>query len=185
MRQLSRTERKESIKPNTKMKYIYSLIIISLLSSCFKTGNNQTSKVEKENLNAIKSENIIGSWNFIETRDINGKKLDNYEGSFGTVQATGPKLIYKANFTYEKVFTPKNTDIGNWKFNSNTNTIEHDLYIDSTDFVGKDLIRQKLAIKSVDGKYYERIEDRIIKMEKDEMLIDNRGLVDVYKKEKK
>jgi hypothetical protein len=28
-----------------------------------------------------------------------------------------------------------NTDIGNWKFNSETMTIEHDLYIDSTDFV--------------------------------------------------
>ena len=169
------------------MKYIYSLIIILLLSSCFKvkTEKNQTSKVENGNFGIIQSENIIGNWNFIETRNINGKKLDNYEGSFGTVQATGPKLIYKANFTYEKIFTPKNTDIGNWKFNNKTNTIEHDLYIDSTDFVGKDLIRQKLAVKAENGKYYERIEDRIIKMEKDEMLIDNRGLIDVYKKEKK
>jgi len=48
----------------------------------------------------------------------------------------------------------KNTDVGNWKFNPETMTIEHDLYIDSTDFVGKDLIRQKLAVKSSDGNYY-------------------------------
>lgn len=63
--------------------------------------------------------------------------------------------------------------------------IEHDLYIDSTDFVGKDLIRQKLAVKSSDGNYYERIEDKTLKIEKEEMLIDNRGLIDVYRKVKK
>lgn len=168
------------------MKYIYSLIIILFLSSCYKIKTeNQTSKVPNKFLSNLKSEDIIGSWNFVETRDINGKKLDSYEGSFGTVQATGPKLIYKADFTYEKVFTPKNTDTGNWKLNSKTNTIEHNLYIDSTDFIGKDLIKKKLAVKSENGKYYERIEDKIINLEKDEMLIDNRGLIDVYKKEKK
>ena len=168
------------------MKYIYSLITLLLLFSCLKIKTeNQTSKVENKNLTEIKSEDIIGSWNFIETRDLNGKKLESYQGSFGTVEASGPKLIYKPNFTYEMIFTPKNTDIGNWKLNNKTNTIEHDLYIDSTDFVGKDLIRQKLAVKSENGKYYERIDDRIIKFEKDEMLIDNRGLIDVYRKEKK
>jgi hypothetical protein len=168
------------------MKFTYSLITILLLSSCFKvkTEKNQASIIETKNSSVIKSEDIIGSWKFIETLDMNGKKLENYEGSFGTVQATGPKLIYKSNSTYEKIFTPKNTDIGNWKFNTKTNTIEHDLYIDSTDFVGKDLIRQKLAVKFQDGKYYERIEDRVIKIEKGEMFIDNRGLINVYKKDK-
>ena len=168
------------------MKYIYSLITLLLLSSCFKIKTeNQALTVENKSLTEIKSEDIIGSWNFIETRDINGKKLENYEGSFGTVEASGPKLIYKPNFTYEMVFTPENKDIGNWKLNNKTNTIEHDLYIDSTDFVGKDLIRQKLAVKSENGKYYERIEYRILKFEKIEMFIDNRGLIDVYSKEKK
>jgi hypothetical protein len=37
----------------------------------------------------------------------------------------------------------------------------------------------------VDGNYYERIEDKILKIEKEEMLIDNRGLIDVYRKVKK
>lgn len=161
------------------MKHTYSLVLLVLFSSC------STSKVENKNLSKIKSEHIIGSWNFIETRDLNEKKLDNYEGSFGTIQSSGPKLIYKANFTYEKVFTPKNSDIGNWKLNDKTNTIEHDLYIDSTDFIGKDLIKKKLAVKFANGNYYERIENKILKIEKDLMFIDNRGLVDVYKKEKK
>lgn len=37
----------------------------------------------------------------------------------------------------------------------------------------------------MDGNYYERIEDKILKIEKEEMLIDNRGLIDVYRKVKK
>jgi len=168
------------------MKYIYSLITILFLSSCYKIKTeNQTSKVPNKIISNLKSEDIIGSWKFVETRDINGKKLYSYEGSYGTVKATGPKLIYKEDFTYEKNFTPKNTDTGNWKFNNKTNTIEHDLYVDSTNFIGKDLIKRKLAIKAENGKYYERIEDKIINLEKDEMQIDNRGLIDVYKKEKK
>jgi hypothetical protein len=158
------------------MKYIYCIFSILLLANC-----SQKIKTDKTDLTNV----IIGSWNFVETRDPNGNKIESYDGSFGTVQATGPKLIYKPDFTYNKVFTPKNTDVGNWKFNSQTMTIEHDLYIDSTDFVGKDLIRQKLAVKSANGNYYERIEDKILKIEKEEMLIDNRGLIDVYKKEMK
>jgi hypothetical protein len=59
-------------------------------------------------------------------------------------------------------------------------TIEH-IYI-LKDFVGKDLIRQKTSLKSSDGKYYERIDDKIIKIENEEMLIDNRGLIDVYQR---
>ena len=149
---------------------------VLLLTNC-----SQKVKTDKKDWTNV----IIGTWNFVETRDPNGNKLESYEGSFGTVQATGPKLIYNSDFTYNMVFTPKNTDIGNWKFNSETMTIEHDLYIDSSDFVGKDLIRQKLAIKSSDGKYYERIDDKILKIENEEMLIDNRGLINVYKKEVK
>lgn len=158
------------------MKYIYCIFSILLLANC-----SQKIKTDKTDLTNV----IIGTWNFVETREPNGNKLESYERSFGTVQATGPKLIYKSDFTYNKVFTPKNTDVGNWKFNFQTMTIEHDLYIDSTDFIGKDLIKKKLAVKSTDGNYYERIEDKILKIEKEEMLIDNRGLIDVYKKEMK
>jgi hypothetical protein len=167
------------------MKYIkLSILLISI--SC---GNNQKLNSENSTNNKIQESNIdqtdkiVGEWEFIKTTDINGNKLENYQGSFGTVQATGPKLIYNKDKTYIKIFTPKNSDKGFWKFNSETSTIEHDLFIDNTDFIGQDLIKKKLAVKKSDGKYYELIEDKILKIENDEMLIDNRGLIDVYKKE--
>lgn len=127
---------------------------------------------------------IIGSWEFVQTQDLNGNKLESYEGSFGTVNATGPKLIYKKDSTYNKVFTPKNTDKGKWRFNEKTMTIEHDLFIDSTSWVGQDLIKRGLAEKKKDGNYYELIEDKVLKIEDGKIYIDNRGLIDVFKKVK-
>lgn len=125
---------------------------------------------------------IIGIWEFVKTTDSQGNNIDSYKRSFGTVQATGPKLIYNKDKTYTKVFTPENSDNGYWKFNPKISTIEHDLYIDSTDWIGKDLIKRKLAIKKSDGKYYEPIQDKIFKLEEKEMWIDNRGLINIYKK---
>ena len=157
-----------------KLKYALFTLII------FSCGSNQNSNSENSNSDLTKK--IIGSWEFIMTTDNNGNKLENYQGSFGTVQATGPKLIYNKDKTYIKVFTPVNSDKGLWRFNPETSTIEHDLYIDSTDQVGQDLIMKKLAEKKSDWKYYDLIEDKVLKLENDKMLIDNRGLIDVYKK---
>ncbi len=127
---------------------------------------------------------LIGSWEFVQTQDLNGNKLERYEGSFGTVNAIGPKLIYNKDSTYNKVFTPKNTDKGKWRFNEKTMTIEHDLFIDSTTWVGQDLIKRGLAEKKKDGNYYELIEDKVLKIEDGKIYIDNRGLIDVFKKVK-
>ena len=161
------------------MKYNYIILFTLTLFSCsVKTTKNNQEAVTNIDL----TNKIIGVWEFVRTTDTNGNKLDSYQGSFGTVEATGPKLIYNKNKTYTMVFTPKNSDKGYWRFNPKNSTIEHDLYIDSTDWVGKDLIRQKLAIKKSDGKYYELIEDKIFKLQNDEMWIDNRGLIDIFKK---
>ena len=157
-------------------KLILLFITLNFLSCGIK---NKSSKTDNS---SDLTKKITGVWEFIETTDTNGKKLDSYQGSFGTVQATGPKLIYNKDKTYIKVFTPVNSDTGFWRFNSANSTIEHDLYIDSESWVGKDLIEKKLAEKKPDGKYYELIEDRIIKIDENTMYIDNRGLVDIYKK---
>lgn len=124
---------------------------------------------------------IVGVWKFVTT-DPHGNKLNSYQASFGTIEATGPKLFYNKDGTFTQIFKPENSYSGYWRFNPKTSTIEHDLYIDSTDWIGQDLIKRKLAIKKSDGKYYELIEHRVLKLSNDEMWINNRGLINVYKK---
>ncbi len=149
----------------------FKLIIISLLFLSFST-----SKVVQNNYEKI----LFGSWAYIETRDEQGKKIDSNDPL--RVLMNEPNLIYKSNFTYKKIFTPESSDIGKWKFNTKTMTIEHDLFIDSTDFVGKDLIKQGLAIKQKDGKYYEENNDKVLKLMDNELIIDRYGMQIVYKK---
>lgn len=128
------------------------------------------------------SEKLIGIWNYIETRDKNDNKIFEYEESFGKITANGPKIIFYSDYTFKKIFTPKNIDIGKWKLNKKTMTVAYDLYIDSTDFIGKDLIKKGLALKQNDGKYYEKIEDKIIQFKNDEIIFEERGLFLIYKK---
>lgn len=161
------------------MKYFKFYIVLIILLSCSPVSKNTTSIKSLDLTNEI-----IGVWEFLEMTDKQGNKLDSYKTGFGTVTATGPKLIYNKNKTYIKVFTPNNSDKGYWRFNPQLSTIEHDLFIDSTDFIGKDLIKNKLAIKKPDGNYYELIEDKILKFEKNQLFIDHRGLINVYQRVK-
>lgn len=174
---------RQSIKKPVKNYKIMKIKILTLLIlAIISCGSNY--KTENKNPQNENSQKLIGTWEFIETRDSSGKKLESYQGSFGTVQATGPKLIYNKNYTYTKVFTPVNSDNGFWKFNSETSTIEHDLYVDSLSPIFPYLLKDNLIEKKRDGNYYELIEDKIIKIEGNEMLLNNRGLIDVYKKTK-
>jgi hypothetical protein len=159
------------------MKNIVILIIILSAISCGRGSNSH-----KNNDDSDYTNKLIGVWEFVETTDTNGNKLNSYQGSFGTVQATGPKLIYNKDKSYVKVFTPKNSDTGFWKFNSETSTIEHDLYVDSTSSVFPYLLKDKLIEKKSDGKYYELIEDKVLKIEQNKIFIDERGLINVYKR---
>jgi hypothetical protein len=124
---------------------------------------------------------LIGSWTYIESRDEQGKKIQP-DDAMRTLM-NEPNLVYESNFTYRKIFTPESSDTGKWKFNAKTMTIEHDLFIDSTDFVGKDLIKQGLAIKQKDGKYYEENNDKVMKLMDNELIIDRYGMQIVYKKD--
>lgn len=159
------------------MKNIVILLIILTAFSCGSGSNSNRNNDDSDFTNKL-----IGVWEFVETTDTNGNKLNSYQGSYGTVQATGPKLIYNKDKTYIKVFTPKNSDTGFWKFNTETSTIEHDLYVDSTSSVFPYLLKDKLIEKKSDGKYYELIEDKVLKIEPKQIFIDERGLINVYKR---
>lgn len=149
----------------------YILIVTSILFLSFTSIKSiQTDYVKM----------LIGSWSYIETRDEQGKKIES-DNALRTLM-NEPNLVYESNFTYRKIFTPESSDTGKWKFNTKTMTIEHDLFIDSTDFVGKDLIKQGLAIKQKDGKYYEENNDKVIKLMDNELIIDRYGMQIVYKK---
>ncbi|GAA4776643.1 MULTISPECIES: hypothetical protein [Flavobacterium] len=148
----------------------YSLLLMTVFSlQCFGQKVDYSSK-------------LIGSWSYVESRDEQGKKIEPDNGI--RILMNEPNLFYSNDFNYKKIFTPENSDTGKWKFNSKTMTIEHDLFIDSTDFIGKDLIKQGLAKKQKDGKYYQKDDSKVLKLTDKEMIIQGTGIQVVYKKEK-
>lgn len=158
------------------MKIFTLLICIVLLTSC--NSNNVINKsYTNDNLN------LIGTWKCSEMRNHRGEKIETYNHGFGEIKAGGPQIRLNENGTYEKIFTPTNTDSGFWKLNQELMTIEYDLYIDSTDWIGKDLIKKGLAVRQKDGNYYERITDEILKLNEDEMILNKRGNQLVYNKQ--
>jgi hypothetical protein len=125
---------------------------------------------------------IIGTWNYVETRDSSGKKIKTYNRGFGEITASGPQITYNSDFSYKMVFTPKNTDKGHWRFEKSNLKVVHQLYIDSTDIFGKYLIKMGEAKKHTDGKYYEIIETKLSKLTNDEMIVVSRDVFEVYRK---
>lgn len=152
-------------------KSICLLLVFILFSSCF------SSKVDETNY----SKKLVGTWTYIESRDETGNKIVSNDKR---VLMNEPNLVYNADFTYKKIFTPKNSDSGKWEFNPKTMIIKYDLFIDSTDFIGKDLIKKGLAKKQKDGKYYEILSDKIAKLTEDEMSVESYGLFLIYRKDK-
>lgn len=151
------------------MRKFYILLFISVwFSGCFAQKNNDSSK-------------LLGSWTYVETRDENGKKIEADDNQ--RILMNEPNLVYESNFTYRMVFTSEHVDTGKWKFNQKNMIIEHYLFIDSTDFIGKDLIKQGLAKKQKDGKYYEKEDSKIIKLSDNEMILQDIGIQVVYKKD--
>lgn len=125
---------------------------------------------------------LVGVWNYSETRNYKGEKIDSYREKFGEVNASGPQIVFKKNGTYQKIFRPQKIDSGNWRFNKKLMSIEYDLLIDSSDWVGRSLIEKGLAIKYDDGLYYERLEDKVIELKRGHLVLDSRGNQTVYRK---
>lgn len=151
----------------------YMLIVMFLV--CCKAQYNEHSTLD--------SAKLVGVWSYVETRNHLGDKIESIEHKHvSEIEASGPEIYLKADGSFTQIFQKKYRHKGNWNFNNETMTIEYDLYIDSTDWIGKDLIKSGLAIKQSDGLYYERIEDRILEFGEGLMVIDLRGNQQVYKK---
>ncbi|ANH83224.1 hypothetical protein A8C56_21595 [Niabella ginsenosidivorans] len=116
-------------------------------------------------------------------RDDKGKKIKSYSNGYMMVNAGGPTIIFNSDGTYKKIFTPQNADTGFWRFDSLKMYIHYDLYIDSTDWVGKDLIKTGEAVKYPNGNYYEKIQDKILRYDDPELILDERGSQMVFKKQ--
>ena len=128
-------------------------------------------------------EQLCGTWNFVEMRDYKGRKIDSYQESFGRVKATGPQIILSEDMSYQKVFFANRSDTGFWRFDIKTMTIHYQLFIDSTTWVGKDLIEKGLAQKLSDGNYYEEIKEQVKELKDSTMILQKRGGQYVYQKE--
>ena len=131
---------------------------------------------------------LIGTWEYIETRNEEDEIITFYDEKFGEltmkIMTVGPTIILFPDKSYKKIFTPENTDTGYWSFNNSTMTIEYDLCIDSTTLTGELLIENGQAIKQKDGKYYERIEDKVVLFEREKLVIDELGRKVVFQKKK-
>ena len=158
------------------MQRVILVVLINLIFSC----NSIKPIKNSSNDYSIK---LIGIWNFVEMRNSKGEKIDFYNAGFAVVKATGPQIFYYKDKTYKKIFVPDKADTGFWHFNEETMTIEYDLFIDSTDWIGKDLIKNGLAVKQSDGNYYERVTDKVLKFNDRELILNRRGYQSVFKKE--
>lgn len=127
---------------------------------------------------------MIGTWKFVELRDKDYKKVDTIKHPFGYEIPEGPLLIYNADGTYSKQFTPKNTDKGKWYFDNDKKAIVHHLYYTKPyDFASKDLIARGHAVKDKNGEYYEIITDNIINLSYDKLiLLERQGRQRTFKK---
>ncbi|EDP95352.1 hypothetical protein U8527_16140 [Kordia algicida OT-1] len=95
-----------------------ALLIITLLLSTIAI--DQT-KVDLTN----SKEMLIGEWKFVKVIDQAGNEVKQIKRNLKvpnlepiTINASGPDIIVKADGTYTKVFTPKNSDTGNWYIQS-------------------------------------------------------------------
>ncbi|WP_420573295.1 hypothetical protein [Kordia sp.] len=95
-----------------------AFVVIALFISSIAIGQT------KVDLNNSK-ETLIGEWKFVKVIDQAGNeikqikrdlKVPNHEPI--TINASGPDIIVKADGTYTKIFTPKNSDTGNWYIKS-------------------------------------------------------------------
>jgi hypothetical protein len=154
------------------MSRLFTFLTGLILLSCSKFLSTSTLPTFQPN---DSNKDLIGTWEFFEMRDDQNKKVDTIRNGMGYEIAAGPLLNYKNDGTYTKRFTPTNTDEGIWTFDPKSNAIIHYLLIDSTEMIGKDLIKRRLATKYNDGNYYEIINDKII--------IKSKNEIEVYRRE--
>lgn len=173
------------------MNVVRMIFILILITSC-KNPNiidseKQTTRIE---VTEVKTEIVlVGNWEFKVLQNKNEDKLDTIRNTRLTHQFGGFELVNRADIkfngdgTYEKQFTPTNIDTGKWEFDDKSNEIIFYLFIDPETFVGKDLIKKGLAVKHSDGKYYERLTEKLISVTENELrIIEKSNRIKVYKR---
>jgi hypothetical protein len=154
------------------MKFVTTLLLC-LFSGFVLAQTNNTPSYE---------ELLVGVWRFQEMRNQNNEKITHYERNGMKVMATGPTITLNPDLSYKKAFFPGKYDTGYWKFDSKNMQIQYQLYIDSTDFAGKSLIENGLAIKHPDGKYYENIVNYVYSITPGELILIKGQNLEIYKK---
>jgi hypothetical protein len=154
------------------MKFITTLLLC-LFSGIVMAQTNNTPSYE---------EMLVGVWRFKEMRNQENEKITHYMRGSMKVLVTGPTITLNPDMSYKKSFIPGKYDSGFWKFDSTSMQIYYKLFIDSTTFVGKDLIKKGLAVKHPDGKYYEDVVDRVYSISPDELILINGLNREIYRK---
>jgi hypothetical protein len=164
------------------MKKILILILIcSHIVGCKISENIQEKQFTLDSSNS----DFVGTWEFV-------KRLDKYDNKIDTIWhgqayeiAAGPLTTFNSDGTYSKLFTPKHTNTGRWFYDSKKKILTQFLYVDSTDWIGKDLINRKIALKHEDNNYYEELSYLIIRLTPDTLqYLDYSGRNMMYKKAK-
>jgi hypothetical protein len=130
------------------------------------------------------SNTLVGVWEIDKTIDKEGKEVESISkktknsplGNEIQIKATGPKMTLNQDASFELEFTPKNTDKGNWHLqNSNTlilqqitkkGTSSYNMLKTAAEMFGKTLNYDS------DGNIVENNQIVIIKLEKEEMMIE-------------
>ena len=153
------------------------LITLSLFISAIAFGQNESG------IDITKSEQtLIGKWEYIKTVDKENNSIQHTirkypNGEEMKIVASGPDITINKDGTYIKVFTPENSDTGNWRIKSE-NEIEYEMVIPKDSRQGRLILQtQKLLPnkkwrKDDNGNFLDASSDKIIELTETEMKVE-------------
>lgn len=155
----------------------------TVLTLCFASLLTLYGFGQTETYDSI-SRDLVGSWEFVELLDKDGTPVDTIWHGMGYEIPKGPLMIYNADGTYSKEFTPSNIDKGMWSFNRQENSIIHKLYyFKPYSWVEKSQIENGKAIQDEDGEYYEVVTAQVVELTAENLIVlEKKGQHRVYKK---
>lgn len=165
-----------------------TLFIITLFISTIAIGQT---KVDLTN----SKEMLIGEWKFVKVIDQAGNEVKQIKRNLKvpnlepiTINASGPDIIVNSDGTYTKIFTPKNSDTGNWRIKSNKE-VEYEMVIPIDSRQGRMIIQTQKIFpdkkwkKDGKGNFLDASTDTIIALSKTTMkVVYEKEYVLVYKK---
>lgn len=165
------------------------IIKLLLILTTFISNNVFGQAAKKKELEP----DLIGIWEFVELRDNKGVKIDTIWHSIPGLEKKGweipkgPLLIYNADGTYSKQFTPQNNDIGKWYYdNKKKEIIQILLYKEPYNTATLYLIDKNHAKLDENGDYYEIITGEVVELTNEKLIIlEREDRQRTFKKKKK